>query len=140
MPAQGVVATPGLDTSGLLETILTAAQIFVQIPGVAQTAARVVGYLKNTIKNLQQRKTPEIPEDSPFGRLIESEQDRLKRLIEEYTRLAEQGEYSEIDKDKERARIAKQACKLLGIIEEAMKKYIEQFEELKKFFCNYAKA
>jgi hypothetical protein len=136
MPAAVAVAAHALDTSGLLTTILTAVKIFEHIPA----AARAAGYLKDTIKNLQQRKTPDIPDDSPLGRLIKSEEDRLKRLIEEYTSLANQDEYSEIDKDRERTRIAKQLCKLLNTIEEVMKKYIEQFEELKKFFCNYAKA
>ena len=130
------VAAQSLDTSGLLTTILTAVKIFEHIPA----AARAVGYLRDTIKNFQQRKTPEIPDESLLGRLIKSEQDRLKRLIEEYNRLNDQDEFSELDREKERRRIAKQLCKLFGTIEEVMKKYIEHFEDLQKFFCNYAKA
>jgi hypothetical protein len=132
--AVALQAAQAVDTSGLLTTILTAVKIFEHIPA----AGKAVGYLRDTIRNFQKRKTPEIPDDSILGRLIKAEEERLKRLIEEYNRIESQDEFDELTRERERKRIAKQLCKLLNVIEELMKEFIEHFEKLKSFFCKYA--
>jgi hypothetical protein len=126
--------TTMVDTSTLLTTILTAVKIFEHIPA----AGKAMGYLRDTIKNLGQKKTPEIADDSILGKMIKSEEERLKELVEEYDRLRNRPEFDDLTKDRERKRIAAQICKLLALIEEVMRKYIEHFEELKKLFCGMA--
>ena len=73
--------------------------------------------------------------DTPLDAIIEGEQKRLRRLIDEYNEIDDDEKYGELEKDKYRLMLAARACALLRAVD-PVKDRIPEYEKLIAMFCS----
>ena len=126
----------GVKMSSLLGTIAEAVGLLKDIPG----AFDALGKIKEAIVNLAKKKSDDIDENSPLGQLVQSEEEDLQRLIEEFKRINKRKDLDAYTKEMHRKRLAAQLCRLFKELQELLKDYIRDYEKLRGFFCSFAAA
>jgi hypothetical protein len=125
-------AEPEREGGSMIESILAAIEIAGKIPGAAAGIAR----LGRTVQNLLKAKNKKPEEDSPLGRVVKGQKDRLDKHINDYHAIDADPKYDEIEKDKYRRRVAAQACDLLKQ-SQPIKDQIPDYNTLVEFFCQF---
>ena len=130
-----VATIVGVKVSSLLGTISEAISLIKSVPGALDALARI----KEAILNLAGKRSDNIDEDSPLGALAKSEEEAIRRLMEEFSKIQDRPDLDDYTKDIHRKRIAARLCRLFGLLEKLLKDYIKEYDKTRAVFCDFAK-